>query len=59
MVTIWSIMAARAQMEQVKLEEITLQGHEMHGKLVHNLCTDTIIHKAAYSSCKTRFLSDL
>ena len=31
------------------------QGHEIHGRLVHNLCTDTIIHKAAYSSCKTIF----
>ena len=28
-------------------------------RLVHNLCTDTIIHKAAYSSCKTMFLSRL
>ena len=35
------------------------QGHEIHGRLVHNLRTDTIIHKAAYSSCKTMFLSRL
>ena len=35
------------------------QGHEIHERSVHNLCTDTIIHKAAYSSCKTMFLSRL
>ena len=35
------------------------QGYEIHGRSVHNLCTDTIIHKAAYSSCKTIFLSRL
>ena len=35
------------------------QGHEIHGISVHNLCTDTIIHKTAYSSCKTMFLSRL
>ena len=55
-VTNWSMMAARAQMEQVKAGRIQPQGHEIHGRLVHNLCTDTIIHKAAYSSCKTMFL---
>ena len=53
--TNWSIMAAGAQMEQVKLGEFDLKGM----KLVHNLCTDTVIHKAAYSSCKTMFFSRL
>ena len=38
---------------------IQLQGHGIHGKLVYNLCTDTIIHKAAYSCYKTMFLSRL
>ena len=52
-------MAVKAQMEQVKPEEFNSQGHEIQGKLVHNLCTDTIIHKAAYSSSKTMFLSRL
>ena len=51
----WSTMAARAQMEQTA-EIIQPQGHE---RLVHNLCPDTIIHKAVYSSCKTMFLSRL
>ena len=35
------------------------QGHEIHRRLVHNLCTDTVIHKAAYSSCEIMFLSHL
>ena len=35
------------------------EGYEIHGRLVHNLCTDTIAHKAAYSSCKTMLLSSL
>ena len=52
-------MAARAPMEQVQLEELQLQGHEIQGRSVLNLCTDTIIHKAAYSSCKTMILSRL
>ena len=39
-------MAARAQMKQVKLEEFNLKGMKSTG-LVHNLCTDTVIHKAA------------
>ena len=42
-------------MEQVKSDEFNLKRHEIHGRLPHNLCTDTIIHKAAYSSCKTIF----
>ena len=46
-------------MEQVKLEEFNLKGMNSTEKLVHNLCTDTITHKAAYSSCKTMFLSRL
>ena len=50
-------MAARAQMEQVKLEEFNFKGKEIHGRLVNNLYADTIIHKAAYSNCKTMFLS--
>ena len=29
------------------------QGHEIHGRSVHNICTDTIIHKAAYCSYKS------
>ena len=49
-------MAARVQMEAGRIQP---QGHEIHGRLVHNLCTDTIIDKAAYSSCKTMFLSRL
>ena len=52
-------MAARAQMEQVQLEEFNLKDIWIHGRLVHNLYTDTIIHEAAYSSCKTMFLSRL
>ena len=44
-------------MEQVKLEEFNLKWHEIHGRLPPppppNLYTDTIIHKAAYSSYKT------
>ena len=44
-------------MEQVKLEEFNLNWHEIHGRLPPppppNLYTDTIIHKAAYSSYKT------
>ena len=37
-------------------ERIQPQGYEFHGRSIHNLCTDTIIHIAAYSSCKTMFL---
>ena len=50
-------MTARAEMDQVQLEELNLKG--MKSTEVHNLCTDTIIHKAAYSGCKTMFLSRL
>ena len=35
------------------------QGQEIHGSLVNNLCSDAITHKAAYSGCKTMFLSPL
>ena len=52
-------MTARVQMEQVQPEKIQPPGREIHGRLVHNLCTDTIIYEAAYSSCKTMFLSRL
>ena len=31
------------------------QGHEIHGRLIHNLCTDTIIYKAAYYVVKQCF----
>ena len=44
---------------RINAVRIQIQGHEIHGKLVHNFCTDTIIHKTAYSSCKTMFLSRL
>ena len=45
--------------ERINAGRIQPQGHEIHGGLVHNLCADTIIYKAAYSSCKTMFLSRL
>ena len=50
MATNWSKMAARAQMEQVKAGRIQPQGHEIQGRLVHNLCTDTIIHKTIFDN---------
>ena len=34
---------------------IQSQGHEVHGRLVHDLCTDTINHKTIYSSIKRMF----
>ena len=38
---------------------IQTEGYEIHGRLVYNLCTDMITHKAAYSSCKTMLHSCL
>ena len=59
MATNWSIMAAKAQMEQVNLEEFNLKDMKSTEIWSTTVCTDTIIHKAAYFSCKTMFLSCL
>ena len=50
---IWKCPPPPPRNEQVKLEEFNLKWYEIHGRIPHNVCTDTIIHKAAYSSCKT------
>ena len=52
-------MAARAQMEQVKLEELILKGMKSTEDYSKTYVLILIIHKAAYSTCKTMFLSRL
>ena len=57
--TNWSIMAARTQMEQVQLEEFNFKGMKSTDDKSTTYALIQIIHKVAYSSCKTMFLSRL